>query len=539
MLSYPKFVNFSANLWKSCQPGILVRFQSTEAALLDLFQPGQAPKIDKEIVRDPVIQPKIERTEEKKKSDIIIKCARKELNHYRNQKYDKLKPIPLASKGWYHPKSKGDFFSIQVYDQNYDIASLFWEEDSSFQKFKLNELLLNAISAAGYEKPTKIQMEGIPVVLSGNNTIIAAETGCGKTLAFLLPILQQILEWKKLSKREPNSPLVLILTPSRELAVQIGNVARELCHHLPITCNTLTGGRMKQKMLNPDFRDIDLQISSLGAISKLTTTGIYNVSEVKHLVIDEADTMLDDSFSEHLLRYLRKFKIRYKPDRRVNPDGCQLTLVSATFPSNFNEILSDFVEPGSFEKVTSKSLHRFLPHVPQTFYRIGPTQKPAKLLHIAKSAVEKKQPTMIFSNKSSTCDWVSLMLHENGVKVVNLNGEMPLVVRMGQFEQFQKGEVGILSCTDIASRGLDTKHVKHVVNYDFPLYMADYIHRCGRTGRCGSSKDCEITNLVSGYREIELVQKIEMAIRSMEALPNVNGNITKIIRKRINKSLAT
>ncbi|XP_024218322.1 probable ATP-dependent RNA helicase DDX28 [Halyomorpha halys] len=520
---------------------VLQRFSfATDAELLDLFLP-KVPVYDKELVVDGKknIREKEQQAKEKKK-DIIIKCHRPEFNHYRNQKYDKFKAIPFASKGWFHSKSIGDHFSIRIFSEDYDINNHFWDENvDDFNALKLDDLLIQALERVGFSRPTKIQADSIPVILSGKNTLIAAETGCGKTLAYLIPVIQQILKWKQASssERQPNTPLAIVISPSRELAAQIGKVANELSHHLPFSSHVVIGGRTKQKMLHPEFKNVDLLVATLGALSKLTSTGIYNVAEVKHLILDESDTLLDDSFNELLLRYLKRFKIRYAPGHSIDRFGCQLILASATFPSNVDNLLSDFVEPGSLKKVTSKHLHRFLPHIPQTFYRIGPTQKATKILQIGKQAVKNKEPTMIFSRgcKSSTSDWISLMLNENDVPTLHLNGEMPILLRKGKFDQFRYKEFMILSCTDIVSRGMDTKHVKHVVNYDFPLYMADYIHRCGRTGRCGSSLDCRVTNFVSGKREVELVNKIEMAVRTMDVLPNVNANITRIIDNRIIK----
>jgi len=188
-------------------------------------------------------------------------------------------------------------------------------------------------------------------------------------------------------------------------------------------------------------------------------------------------------------------------------------------------------------RVTSNQVHRLLPHIPQKFYRLGKSQKAAQLLAMIKNNVAKEHPVIIFSNKSSTCDWISMFLNENGVKCVNLNGKMPRDIRTGKLNSFQSGVVDVISCTDIGSRGIDTVRVKHVINYDFPLYMADYIHRCGRTGRVGSAEGCHVSNFISGVREVELVQKIEIAARKMDVLPNVNGNITRTIQHRAMKKM--
>lgn len=223
-------------------------------------------------------------------------------------------------------------------------------------------------------------------------------------------------------------------------------------------------------------------------------------------------------------------KISYINDpTKIDGNGCQLTLVAATNPTSIYSILENFIEPDSLEKISSPKLHKIMPHVPQTFYRLGVTEKPGKLVELVKKAVNNKQPTIIFSNNARTCDWITLMLQENGIPILNLNGDMPSIVRIGKFKGFKDGDVLALSCTDIASKGLDTSHAQLVINYDCPRYMADYIHRCGRVGRYNSPKDCRVVNFITYPHEIEFVNKIEMAVRTHQALPNVNANIKRII----------
>lgn len=480
-----------------------------------------------------------EKSIKQRKKTLRISCNRTEYNCYEGQTYGKFENIPLASKGWHHRKSRGDFFTIQKYRENPAISGSF-ESSISFSDTGINSDIIDVLKEQEITEPTVIQKDGIPTILAGHNTLLTAETGCGKTLAYLLPMINQILVWQLLL-REPklNSPLGVVVSPNRELANQIGEVAQKFSRKLMFTTKVLTGGHTKFKMMNPSFEEIDLLVASLGALSKLTTTGIYNMSNVHHVVLDEADTLLDDSFNEKLCHFLKKFKFQYKGANMLTtlPSGVQMTLVSATMPTSLTDILNPVIETESLVRVTSSQVHRLLPHVPQKFYRLGKSQKPAQLLAMAKEDVAKKHPLIIFSNKSSTCDWISMFLNENGVKCVNLNGNMPRDIRTGKLNSFQSGDVDVISCTDIGSRGIDTVRVKHVINYDFPLYMADYIHRCGRTGRVGSAEGCHVSNFIAGLREVELVQKIEIAARKMDTLPNVNGNITRTIQYRAMKKM--
>lgn len=206
-------------------------------------------------------------------------------------------------------------------------------------------------------------------------------------------------------------------------------------------------------------------------------------------------------------------------------------------PTNTEEILQKVIDVQTLHVVSSPNLHKLMPHVEQRFMRISKQNRPSNLLNLVKKDIAKKQPVIVFSNKSATSDFVDIFLNNNGVQSVNLNGDMLMKIRIGRFEQFQNRKYDVLSTTDVGSRGLDTTSARHVINFDFPLHVSDYIHRCGRIGRVGNLTSSLVTNFISSRREVEVVQRIEHAARTGGLLPNVNANIKNIINKRILKDM--
>lgn len=381
----------------------------------------------------------------------LISCRRKEYNFYGKHSRNNLEEIKYASKGWHHNKSKGDYFILHM-TEDFNIF-----ENISFAKLGLNHKIIEALEKHNLTQPTTIQSRSVPTILNGRNTIIAAETGCGKTLAYLLPTAQMIMQQKS-TETKFNSPLCLILSPSRELAQQIYEVATNLLSDLDIKTSLIIGGSIKRKMLNPNVNEIDILVATPGAFSKLTTVGIYKTDRVEHVVIDEADTLLDESFSEKLSYILKRFPFSFSKTEK----GVQLTLVSATMPTLIPDVVSDIILPESLTKITTDNLHKALQHVPQRFLRIGFSMKPSQLLALVKNDYSKNYPVMIFSNNSGTCDWISMFLNENGVRCVNLNAGMNLHIRKDRFKEFQSGEYNVISTTDVGSRGLDTTRVGYI-----------------------------------------------------------------------------
>ncbi|XP_030384165.1 probable ATP-dependent RNA helicase DDX28 [Scaptodrosophila lebanonensis] len=468
----------------------------------------------------------------------LITCRRTQFNLLQHERADaKFGTLELCSKGWLHHKSKGDHFILNATVTQEQLTQEMQGLDDFVSTSRLEfhqQLLDNLRNELGIQQLTGIQTKAIPIVYDSFHALIAAETGCGKTLAYLLPVVEKLLQRRSDTvERRFNTPRVLILTPGRELATQIANVAEKLCKDTDIKVKALLGGNTKQLMLTPEFEDIDILVATLGAVSKLVTTGIYRMEQVRHVVLDEADTLLDDSFTDKLCYFLRRFPFHKNHVQDAHTVGTQLLLASATMPTNTREILERIIDVETIRDVVSPHLHHLMPHVKQKFLRMAKADRPANLLSLAKRECDKHRPLIIFSNKSATSDYVSIFLNNSGINCLNLNGDMLMKIRLGRFEQFQRGECDVLSTTDVGSRGLDTTRARHVVNFDFPLHVSDYIHRCGRIGRVGDLSHSMVTNFISSRREISVVQRIEHAARTGGLLPNVNANIKNIINKRI------
>ncbi|XP_076031575.1 putative ATP-dependent RNA helicase Dbp21E2 [Oratosquilla oratoria] len=473
----------------------------------------------------------------------LIVCRNKELNHYRGQTYLRFKTVPLASKGWHNKKAAGDYFTINSYGPNPAFVSIPGNESSEFDELGLHQAVVSQLSGCGFECPTNIQIMAIPHVLNGSNALISAETGNGKTLAYLAPLLQILMDHKEAHNDNIpfNSPLALVITPGRELAEQIHAVSRRLCEPLGLNSELVVGGKTKRTMLNPTVSTPHLIVCSFGAMSKLFTTKIYSRDFVNHIVLDEADTLLDDSFNEKMTYFLSKFPIQGSTTHKQEesfPDeinhyeplsGVQLLLVAATTPRSLDSILQPVVDTDTLVKITTPYLHRLMPHVPQKFLKLKKGEKPEKLLQLVKGT---KVPIIIFSNTAKTTDWATMFLEGCGIECINVHGDMSASLRKGRFNDFQNEKFNILSCTDVASRGLDTIRAGLIINYDFPHHMADYIHRCGRVGRVNSVGTGMVTNFIATHPEVELVQNIELAARKLADLPNVNANIKRILTAR-------
>lgn len=469
-----------------------------------------------------------------KAGKLLIQSRNPTLNQSAGYVLGKFEPPLLCSKGWKHNKSFGDYFIINntktgapcVTENQRDEA-----EQRTFDNLHICKELRDTLNSLSITHPTTVQLQTIPKVMKGHNILCAAETGSGKTLSYLLPIVHRLQAHRRSQIQLEDKVRAVVVVPSRELAEQVAAVSRTLCAPFGLSTRTVGGGRGVGH-IKTIFRKTspDILVATPGALVKALQRRCLDLSELSFLVVDEADTMFDASFSHMLENVLLHANIANHP-RETQGLGqkAQLLVVGATFPGGVGEVLSQVTDLGSVVVIKSKMLHYLMPHVRQTFLKVRGADKILELYQSLKLLQQEKGggAALVFCNKSATVNWLGYSLEEMGVQHVRLQGEMPAVVRAGIFQSFQKGLVDMLICTDIASRGLDTSRVRLVVNYDFPESHTDYIHRTGRVGRAGGVEDGEVLSFVTHPWDVELVQKIETAARRRTSLPGMESEIRK------------
>ncbi|XP_004625899.1 probable ATP-dependent RNA helicase DDX28 [Octodon degus] len=473
---------------------------------------------------------------------LLVSARRPELNQPARLTLGRWECAPLASRGWRHRLSRRDYFSIEP-AQHEPPALRNLSSVCSFEDLGLDSRLLHALQEAVPEvvRPTTVQSSTIPSLLRGRHVLCAAETGSGKTLSYLLPLLQRLIGQPHLDSHHIFTPRGLVLVPSRELAEQVQAVAQLLGSSLGLQVQQLAGGHGvgKIRVQLSKQPSADVLVATPGALWKALKGQLVRLEQLSFMVLDEADTLLDESFLELVDYILGKSHIAEGPadlDDIFNPKA-QLVLVGATFPEGVGHLLSKVTNPDSVTTITSTKLHCIMPHVRQTFMRLKGADKVTELVHILKQRNKKDKTgpsgtVLVFCNSSSTVNWLGYILDDHKIQHLRLQGEMPASMRVGIFQRFQKGSQDLLLCTDIASRGLDSTHVELVVNYDFPLTLQDYIHRAGRVGRVGSDVPGTVMSFVTHPWDVSLVQKIELAARRKRSLPGLVSSVKETLPQK-------
>lgn len=339
----------------------------------------------------------------------------------------------------------------------------------SFSSLNLSDFLLNALTDLGYTEPTPVQLKAIPATLEGKDVLAAAETGSGKTAGFVLPILERM---KDSIPPRSNHANVLILVPTRELAVQVEEAVQQYAKYFPRRLKSLAvyGGVSINTQMQAMRSGCDIVVSTPGRLIDLFKRNAIDLRAVHSLVLDEADRMLDLGFSDELDDILDEL-----PEQRQN------LLFSATFPHSVRtltqEILNNPIEISIKQEATIPE------QLAQRAIEVDRTNRTMLLKHLIKT--ENWSRVLIFVASKRTANNVILKLSRADINAQALHGDLTQAERSGALADFKSGKCKILVATDLAARGIDIPNLPCVLNYDLPRSPADYVHRIGRTGRAG------------------------------------------------------
>lgn len=360
----------------------------------------------------------------------------------------------------------------------------FWRES------ELNESIQSAIERIGYDEPTPIQRQAIPIAIKKRDLIGMAETGSGKTLAFLLPIFQYIMNLPRLnSENALDGPYALILAPTRELAQQIEKVAQKFASHLGYQCVAIVGGQSVAEQSMKLRRGAEIVIATPGRLKDCLEQHVLVLNQCYSVVLDEADRMIDLNFEEDLQFILKSLpSSNAKPDSELAEDPTflskhrfrQMTMFSATMPPSVERLAKLYLRKPAVVIVGEAG--QVVDRIEQNIEIISDSEKPSRLISILE---EFDAPVIIFVNQKTTVDMLYNRLTTLGFRAIALHGGKGQDQREAAISQLKVGTKDILIATDVASRGIDVKDVKLVLNYDMAKTIEDYVHRIGRTGRAG------------------------------------------------------
>jgi len=337
-----------------------------------------------------------------------------------------------------------------------------------FSTFGLSHPIINAVTELGYEKPTPIQEKAIPIILSGKNLIAAAQTGTGKTASFVLPILERLIQGETQRKKRIRA---LILTPTRELAIQVERNIVNYSKHLNLTSMAMYGGvndkPQKQQLIN----GVDILVATPGRLLDLYGQHAVYFEEVEVLVLDEADRMLDMGFIEDINKIIARL-----------PQNIQNLLFSATLSNPVRELARSAIDNPEEISIAKHSASQS--NIEQWLVTVDKDKKSALLSHMI-NEYQWKQTLIFIETKRGAAKLVS-QLEKRGIVAESFHSGRSQDIRSKLLQDFKTGKINYLISTGVAARGIDIQHLPRVVNYDLPYPADEYVHRIGRTGRAGS-----------------------------------------------------
>ncbi|MDO1511443.1 DEAD/DEAH box helicase [Maribacter confluentis] len=341
----------------------------------------------------------------------------------------------------------------------------------TFKELGLAEPILKALEAEGYTHPTPIQEQSIPILLKGKDLLGVAQTGTGKTAAFGIPILHHLYEGISLSQSK-RKVKALVVTPTRELAIQIGESFTAYGKHTGLRNTVIFGGVKQGKQVNALRGGVDILIATPGRLLDLMNQGLISFRDLEHVVLDEADQMLDMGFIHDIKKIIAKL-----PPKR------QSLFFSATMPKDIVELSRKML--GDFERVTIKPEQATAEKVEQGVYFVQKANKPKLLVHLLEQ--QPQDSVLVFSRTKHGANKIVKKLAQADIRSAAIHGNKSQTARQKALGDFKDGKLKVLVATDIAARGIDVEELSLVINYDLPNVSETYVHRIGRTGRANAS----------------------------------------------------
>ena len=392
----------------------------------------------------------------------------------------------------------------------------------NFNELEIIEPILKALKEKNYSAPTPIQEKAIPLVIEGKDVLGVAQTGTGKTAAFSIPIIQHI--YGRIKNEKGHTKLrALIVTPTRELAIQIDDNIKEYSKHTKIYHTVIFGGVKQGKQVSELRRGVDILVATPGRLLDLMQQGFISLKDIEMFVLDEADRMLDMGFINDIRKLLKAL-----------PRDRQSLFFSATMPPNIVALSQDILMNPRRVEVTPAS--STADTIQQAIYFTNKDTKKDLLVHILKDETIKQ--VLVFTKTKHGADKVVKHLKNKFIKSAAIHGDKAQNQRQKALTAFKSGEIRVLVATDIASRGIDINKLQHMINYDIPNEPETYVHRIGRTGRAGeegmaiSISEPEDNTFV---RDIEKLIKQKIDIIEDHPYPQTEKPMTEKEKKEWNK----
>ena len=392
-------------------------------------------------------------------------------------------------------------------------------ENNKFEELGLNENILKAIDDMGFEEPSRIQAEVIPVLLEGFDVIGQAQTGTGKTLAFGAPILSKL-------KKGENKVSSIILTPTRELAIQVNDELNRIAKYSKVRLLPVYGGQPIERQISALRRGIDIIVGTPGRVIDLMGRGILKLEEIDFLVLDEADEMLNMGFIDDIEEIIKNCS----KER-------QTMLFSATMPDEIKKLSKRYMKTGTKHVAILKNTMT-VSTVEQYYYEIKNRDRFESLCRILD--VDEPSAAIIFCKTKKGVDELVEGLQSRGYSAEGMHGDMNQNQRLNTLRKFKEGNLEFLIATDVAARGIDVENVSHVINYDLPQDVESYVHRIGRTGRAnreGIAYTLVTAREYSTLKHIEKVTKSKIRRREVPTIDDIFTSKYKRMLSRIRETL--